>query len=64
MVRLIRSGLLDLSNYETREFDLSDVNEAVAHAAGNGAFRMTVVRPCPLLGLSDRRCSLDRTPRL
>jgi alcohol dehydrogenase len=45
MVGLVRSGLLDLSNYETREFDLSEVNDAVAHAAHDGAFRMTVVRP-------------------
>jgi alcohol dehydrogenase len=45
MIGLVRSGLLDLGNYETREFGLSDVNDAVEHAAHDGAFRMTVVRP-------------------
>ena len=46
LIRLVQSGLLDLTNYEIREFSLDDVNEAVAHAAVNdGAFRMTVVRP-------------------
>lgn len=46
LVGLVRSGLLDLGNYETREFDLSEANEAVAHAAiHDGAFKMTVIRP-------------------
>lgn len=46
LVELVRSGLLDLGNYEIREFDLSDANEAVAHAAAHdGAFKMTVIRP-------------------
>ena len=44
MVGLVRSGQLNLGNFETREFNLSEVNEAVANAAHDGAFRMTVVR--------------------
>ncbi len=43
---LIRSGLLDLSNFEVREFSLDDVNEAVVHAASNsGPFKLTVIKP-------------------
>ncbi len=43
---LVRSGLLDLSQYEVTSFGLDAVNEAVAHAASRaGPFRMTVVRP-------------------
>lgn len=45
LIALARSGLLDLTNYEIREFGLAEANEAVAHAADDGAFRMTVIRP-------------------
>jgi alcohol dehydrogenase len=45
MVGLVRSGLLQLNNFEITGFGLDDVNEAVAHAAFNsGAFKMTVLR--------------------
>jgi alcohol dehydrogenase len=43
---LIRSGLLDLSNFEVTTFGVEDVNEAVAHAAANTSpLRMTVIQP-------------------
>lgn len=46
LVGLIRSGLLQLDQFETTSFHLDDVNEAVAHAAAHGGpFRMTVLRP-------------------
>jgi alcohol dehydrogenase len=45
LVSLVRAGLLDLSQYEVTEFGLDDVNEAVAHAAGDKPFMLTVVRP-------------------
>lgn len=46
MAGLIRSGLLDLGNFDVTAFDLDDANEAVAHAAANGGpFKMTVIRP-------------------
>ncbi|MGO8919651.1 MAG: alcohol dehydrogenase catalytic domain-containing protein [Stellaceae bacterium] len=46
MVGLIRSGLLDLRNFDVTAFDLDDVNDAVEHAAANGGpFKMTVIRP-------------------
>lgn len=46
MVGLIRSGLLDLGQFETTDFGLDDVNAAVAHAAANaGPLRLTVLRP-------------------
>ena len=46
LIGLVRSGLLDLANFEITEFELDDVNEAVAHAAANGGpFRSTVIRP-------------------
>lgn len=45
LVRLIRSGLLDLGNFAVTAFNLNDVNVAVAHAAADsGSFRMTIIR--------------------
>jgi alcohol dehydrogenase len=45
LVSLARSGLLDLSQYQVTEFPLDEVNQAVAHAAGDKPFSLTVVRP-------------------
>jgi alcohol dehydrogenase len=46
MAGLIRSGLVDLGQFEVTEFDLDRANQAVAHAAANsGPFRMTAIRP-------------------
>ena len=46
LIGIIRSGLLDLGNFDITAFDLDDANEAVAHAASHaGPFRMTVIRP-------------------
>jgi alcohol dehydrogenase len=46
MVGLIRGGLLDLAQFDLTEFELDDVNHAVAHAAANaGPLRLTVLRP-------------------
>ncbi len=46
LVGLIRSGLLDLDNFDVTAFGLNDANEAVAHAAANGGpFKITVIRP-------------------
>jgi alcohol dehydrogenase len=46
MVNLIRSGLIDLDNWEVARFSLDRANEAVAHAAKSGGpFRMTVIAP-------------------
>ena len=45
LVALARSGLLDLGQYQVAEFGLDDVNQAVAHAAGDKPFALTVVRP-------------------
>jgi alcohol dehydrogenase len=36
---------LKLDEYQAVAFDLDHVNEAVAHAANGGPFRMTVIRP-------------------
>ena len=46
LINLVRSGLLDLKNWDVRNFDLADVNKAVAHAAAaSGPFKVTVLRP-------------------
>jgi len=46
LINLIRSGLLDLNNWDVTNFDLADVNKAVAHAAAeSGPFKLTVLRP-------------------
>lgn len=49
MIRLIRSGELDLSHERVSTFSLDDANEAVAHAAVHpGPFDRTVLVPNPL----------------
>jgi len=46
LIGLVRSGLLDLSNWDVTAFALDDANEAVAHAAAHGGpFKSTVIRP-------------------
>jgi len=46
LINLIRSGLIDLDQFEAVSFDLDHANEAVAHAAANsGPFKMTVIKP-------------------
>ena len=46
LIRLIRSGLLDLNIFDVTVFDLDHANEAVAHAAANGGpFKLTVIQP-------------------
>jgi alcohol dehydrogenase len=46
LTALVRSGLLDLSQFEVTEFALPDANEAVAYAALHGGpFKLTVIRP-------------------
>jgi alcohol dehydrogenase len=46
MVRMVRSGLIDLTQFELTEFRLDHANEAVAHAAANaGPRQLTVLRP-------------------
>jgi alcohol dehydrogenase len=46
MVRLVRSGLIDLAQFELSEFALDHVNDAIAHAAATaGPLRLTVLRP-------------------
>lgn len=46
LIGLVRSSLLNLSHFEVTEFNLNDVNEAIAHAATNGSpFNLTVIRP-------------------
>ncbi len=46
LIRLVRSGLLDLGHYAVADFDLDHANDAVAHAAAHGGpFKTTVIRP-------------------
>jgi alcohol dehydrogenase len=46
MAQMVRSGLIDLSQFELTEFALDDVNAAVSHAAADaGPRQLTVVRP-------------------
>jgi alcohol dehydrogenase len=46
LIALIRSGLIDLGQFEATSFNLDHANEAVAHAAANSCpFRMTVIQP-------------------
>ena len=46
MVGMVRSGLIDLAQFDMTEFALDDANAAVAHAAANaGPFQLTVLRP-------------------
>lgn len=46
IVGLVRSGLLDLGQFDVTAFALDDANQAVAYAAAHGGpFRATVIRP-------------------
>ena len=46
MVRMVHAGLIDLAQFELAEFNLDDVNAAVAYAAANaGPRQLTVLRP-------------------
>ena len=46
MVRLIRAGLIDLTQFDLAEFALEDANDAVMYAAANaGPLRLAVLRP-------------------
>lgn len=46
MVQLIRSGLIDLSQFDTTEFDLDGINDALTHAKSNTQpHQLTVIRP-------------------
>ncbi|WP_020659859.1 zinc-binding dehydrogenase [Amycolatopsis benzoatilytica] len=46
MIALMRSGLLDLAQFQVDEFALAAADEAVQHAAkAGGRFRLTVLRP-------------------
>ena len=46
MVQMVRSGVLDIGQWEVTEFGLHQANEAVAHAAASGGpFRTVVIRP-------------------
>ncbi|MFI9383275.1 zinc-binding alcohol dehydrogenase family protein [Kutzneria sp. NPDC052558] len=46
LIELIRSGLLDLNQFEVTEFALDDVHAAIEHAAATGGkFHATVLRP-------------------
>jgi alcohol dehydrogenase len=43
---LVRSGLLDLSQFEVTEVALDEASKAVAHAAAyGGPFKLTIIRP-------------------
>ena len=44
-IELIRSGLLDLNQFDVTEFALDDIADAVKHAATSGRFAATVIRP-------------------
>ncbi|MEU4539533.1 alcohol dehydrogenase catalytic domain-containing protein [Streptosporangium sp. NPDC023825] len=46
LIRLARTGLLDLRQFDVTTFDLDDADAALAHAAtAGGRFSLTVVRP-------------------
>jgi alcohol dehydrogenase len=46
LTALVRSGLLDLSQFEVTEFALPDANKAIAQAAAyGGPFKLTIIRP-------------------
>jgi alcohol dehydrogenase len=46
MVQMVRAGLIDLRQFEVKEFALDHANEAVGHAAANaGPRQLTVLRP-------------------
>ncbi len=46
MICLVRSKLIDISQFNLAEFDLKRANDAVNHAANDaGPFHLTVLRP-------------------
>ena len=46
MIGLVRAGLVKLEEFAITTFGLDQINDAIAHAAGNaGAFKMTIVTP-------------------
>jgi alcohol dehydrogenase len=46
MVQMVRSGLIDLGQFDLAEFPLDEANAAVAYAAANaGPRQLTVIRP-------------------
>jgi alcohol dehydrogenase len=46
LTALVRSGLLELSQFEATEFGLDDANKAVEYAAAyGGPFKLTIIRP-------------------
>jgi hypothetical protein len=45
MIAMVSNGLIDLSPYEVTEFQLTSIDDAVAHAAiTSGPFNKTVLR--------------------
>lgn len=61
LIKLVRSGLLDLSHFEVTKFALDQVNEAVAHAAANeGRFKLTTIYPQGLDAI--KKAASDRSP--
>jgi alcohol dehydrogenase len=46
LIRMIQAGLVDLNQFELKEFSLAEVNSAIQHAAESGnAFMTTVLKP-------------------
>ena len=46
LVGLVCGGLLDLGHWAVTAFPLTEVNDAVAHAAANaGPFKLTMLKP-------------------
>ncbi len=46
LIAIVKSGLLSLNLFKISEFNLEDINEAIAYAASEkGAFRLTVIKP-------------------
>jgi alcohol dehydrogenase len=46
LIKLVRAGVLDLSQFEITEFPLAEAVNAIEHAAAaEGRFRMTTIRP-------------------
>ena len=54
LVKLIRTGLIDIGHFEATGFALEDVAKAVAHAAENaGPFKLTLLQPVAAKDASD-----------
>lgn len=46
MVQMVRTGLIDIGQFELAEFELDSVNEVVAYVSANaGPRQLTVLRP-------------------